>query len=109
MKYELLILYLLIINISAFILYGIDKKKAIKHKFRISENTLIFSAFIGGSVGAFLGMQFFRHKTKHPKFIIGVPVCFIINVIIILLYFRNNCNSNILSYKIQINIQKTSV
>lgn len=57
MKYELLILYLLIINISAF---------------------------IGGSVGAFLGMQFFRHKTKHPKFIIGVPVCFIINVIIIL-------------------------
>lgn len=84
MKYELLILYLFIINTSSFILYGIDKQKAIKHKFRISENTLIFSAFIGGSVGAFLGMQFFRHKTKHPKFIIGVPVCFIINVITIL-------------------------
>ena len=68
MKYELLILYLFIINISSFILYGIDKQKAIKHKFRISENTLIFSTFIGGSVGAFFGMQFFRHKTKHPKF-----------------------------------------
>ncbi len=84
MKYELLILYLFIINISSFILYGIDKQKAIKHKFRISENTLIFSALIGGSVGAFLGMQFFRHKTKHPKFIIGVPVCFIINIISVL-------------------------
>lgn len=67
MKYELLIIYLFIINVSTFILYGIDKKKAIKHKFRISENTLIFSAFIGGSLGALLGMQFFRHKTKHPK------------------------------------------
>ena len=84
MKYELLIIYLFIINVSTFILYGIDKKKAIKHKFRISENTLIFSAFIGGSLGALLGMQFFRHKTKHPKFIIGVPVCFIINIISVL-------------------------
>ena len=84
MKYELLIIYLFIINVSTFILYGIDKKKAIKHKFRISENTLIFSAFIGGSLGALLGMQFFRHKTKHPKFIIGVPVCFIISIISVL-------------------------
>ena len=84
MKYELLIIYLFIINVSTFILYGIDKKKAIKHKFRISENTLIFSAFIGGSLGALLGMQFFRHKTKHPKFIIGVPVCCIINIISVL-------------------------
>ena len=67
MKYELLIIYLFIINVSTFILYGIDKKKAIKHKFRISENTLIFSAFIGGSLGALLGMQFFRHKQSTPK------------------------------------------
>ena len=84
MKYELLILYLFIINISSFILYGIDKQKAIKHKFRISENTVICSTCIGGSVGAGLGMQVFMHKTQHHKFIIGVPVCFIINIISVL-------------------------
>lgn len=67
MKYELLIIYLFIINVSTFILYGIDKKKAIKHKFRISENTLIFSAFIGGSLGALLGMHFQAPKQSTPN------------------------------------------
>ena len=88
MKYELLILYLLIINISAFILYRIDKQKAIKHKFRISENTLIFSAFIGGSVGAFLGMQFFRHKA--PQIHYWSACLFYYKCYYHSVYFRNN-------------------
>ncbi len=75
-------IYLILINIIAFIMYGVDKSLAIKHRWRISEATLILLAVIGGSVGAFLGMQVFRHKTKHIKFVIGVPVIFILQVVI---------------------------
>lgn len=66
--------YLLGINILAFCLYGIDKAKAKMDLWRIPEATLLGVAFIGGSVGAWAGMQFFRHKTKHWKFKILVPV-----------------------------------
>ena len=66
--------YLLGINILAFCLYGIDKAKAKMDLWRIPEETLLGVAFIGGSVGAWAGMQFFRHKTKHWKFKILVPV-----------------------------------
>lgn len=56
------------------LIYGIDKHKAKKHRWRISENVLIGLAVIGGFIGAFIGMQMFRHKTKHIKFVIGVPL-----------------------------------
>ena len=69
-----LIIFLLTINIIAFFLYGIDKKKAIDGKFRISEATLITLAVIGGAFGAFLGMKVFHHKTKKKKFTFTVPV-----------------------------------
>lgn len=71
MKY--LLLYLLIINAVSFVLMLIDKQKAKKRKYRIPEATLIGSAVLGGSIGAWLGMQIFRHKTKHIKFTLGVP------------------------------------
>ena len=74
--------YLVIINVIAFVVYGIDKRKAKKHLWRIPEATLIGLAFIGGSVGAFLGMRIFHHKTKHIKFYVGVPAIFIIEIII---------------------------
>ena len=71
MKYFLL--YLLLINAAAFVLMLVDKVKAKKNRWRISERTLMLSAALGGSVGALLGMYTFRHKTKHIKFTLGVP------------------------------------
>ena len=75
-----LLIYLAAVNLAAFVLYGIDKRKAVKHKWRIPEATLILIAAIGGSVGALLGMFFFRHKTKHIKFIVGVPLILVIQI-----------------------------
>lgn len=66
------------INVIAFIAYGIDKYKAKRNKWRISETTLILLAFIGGAVGALLGMKTFRHKTQHWKFKILVPLAFVL-------------------------------
>ena len=71
---EYLLLYLLIINALGFLLMLIDKQKAQKKKWRIPEATLLGVAAIGGSVGSLLGMHFFRHKTKHPKFTLGIPL-----------------------------------
>lgn len=78
MKY--VIIYLLIINVITFLIYGLDKWKAKKDKWRVPEKTLLLLAVIGGSIGALLGMRVFRHKTKHVKFLIGVPVILILQV-----------------------------
>lgn len=75
MKYFLL--YLLLINAAAFVLMLVDKVKAKKNRWRISERTLMLSAALGGSVGSLLGMYTFRHKTKHIKFTLGVPAILI--------------------------------
>ncbi len=75
MKYFLL--YLLLINAAAFVLMLVDKVKAKKNRWRISERTLMLSAALGGSVGALLGMYTFRHKTRHIKFTLGVPAILI--------------------------------
>lgn len=80
--------YLIIINLTAFIMYGADKQKAVRHKWRIPERVLIGIAVFGGSVGALLGMKVFHHKTKHMKFVIGVPVIIIIQVIAAVLVLR---------------------
>lgn len=66
-------IYLLCINLLAFILYGIDKYKAVHHKWRISEASLLAVSFAGGCAGALLGMLFFHHKTRKWKFRILVP------------------------------------
>ena len=76
--------YLLIINIITFIIYGIDKYKSIKHKYRISEATLIILAILGGAIGAFLGMITFHHKTQKRVFIILIPVIMLIWVYILI-------------------------
>ena len=70
----LLVFYMLIINILAFVLYGIDKKKAEKDKYRIPESRLILVAVLGGAFGALLGMLTFHHKTRKKKFYITVPI-----------------------------------
>lgn len=76
------ILYLLIINIISFMLMYIDKQKSKKHKWRIRERTLFLSAIIGGSIGSLFGMYFFRHKTKHTNFKIGMPIILFIQLTI---------------------------
>lgn len=77
---KILILYLVFINLLTFAAYGIDKCKAQKNAWRIKESTLLLLAAAGGSVGALLGMQIFRHKTKHPKFTVGVPLILLVQI-----------------------------
>jgi uncharacterized membrane protein YsdA (DUF1294 family) len=84
----ILIAYLIFINVFTFVVYGVDKRKAKKHLWRIPEATLIGLALIGGSVGAFLGMRLFHHKTKHVKFYVGVPAIFLIELVIAILFFK---------------------
>lgn len=67
-------MYLLIVNAAGFGLMLVDKSRAKRNLWRIPEATLMGVAAIGGSVGSLLGMYTFRHKTKHPKFTIGIPV-----------------------------------
>ena len=73
-------IYLLAVNAATFFVYGIDKYKAKHAKWRISEATLLLLAAFGGSVGAWLGMKVWRHKTMHKKFKYGVPVILILQV-----------------------------
>lgn len=72
--------YLLAINAVAFIVYGIDKYKAKKAKWRISEATLLLLAVLGGSVGAWMGMKVWHHKTMHKKFKYGIPAILLIQI-----------------------------
>ena len=76
----IIIYYLLVINAVAFFVYGIDKLKARKGWWRISEATLLLLAIIGGSVGAWLGMKAWHHKTMHRKFQYGLPVIFLLQL-----------------------------
>lgn len=69
---------LVIINIVAFAMYGIDKSKAKKKRWRISEASLLSMAFLGGAYGAWLGMRVFHHKTRHKKFQILVPLAAVV-------------------------------
>ena len=69
-----LLYYLIVINILTFAVYGIDKWKARQGSWRISESTLLMLAVIGGTIGALLGMQVWRHKTMHLKFKYGLPL-----------------------------------
>ena len=82
-----MLIYLVIINIIAFIVYGIDKWKAQRNRWRISERMLLFLAIIGGSVGALAGIYTFHHKTLHKKFVFGVPLILVIQVMIFYLYY----------------------
>ena len=87
---EEIICYLLAINIATFLLYGIDKYKAKKGKWRISEATLLTMAAIGGSIGAWAGMRLWHHKTMHKKFKYGIPVIIILQVALAVYLHTNN-------------------
>lgn len=81
---RVLIPLFLVWNLVTFIVMGIDKAKAKRSKWRISEATLMTLAFAFGGIGVFGGMKVFRHKTKHDKFAIGVPVLLVVNILMII-------------------------
>lgn len=76
--------YLLVINIFTFSVYGADKRRAQSGRWRVPERTLLGLAVIGGSLGAWLGMKTFHHKTQKPKFYIGVRIILLIHVILLM-------------------------
>ena len=80
-----MLIYLLIVNAAGFILMLTDKIKAKKHLWRIPETTLFLAAILGGSAGCLLGMYAFRHKTKHLKFTLGMPLILAVQVIVCVL------------------------
>ena len=82
-----LITYLLIVNAAAFLFMLADKQKAKANAWRIPEATLLGIAAIGGSLGALVAMRLFRHKTKHPKFFVGLPVLLVLHGVLFIVLF----------------------
>lgn len=76
--YSITTFYLILINLIGFLSMGLDKSKARRGKWRIKERTLFLIALVGGSTGSLCGMFFFRHKTKHRSFVIGIPAILIL-------------------------------
>ncbi len=87
-----ILIYFVIINIITFLAMGIDKRKAQKGKWRISEHALFVLVLLGGGIGGIIGMYHFRHKTKKPKFYIGFPTILILELIGII-YFIIKINT----------------
>lgn len=85
---NIMFFYLTFINVLGFALMGIDKQKARHKKWRIPEKTLFLTAILGGSIGSILGMQVFRHKTRHTAFVIGMPCILIIQIILAVLLIQ---------------------
>lgn len=89
MKFSTLFYYYLIfMNILAFLLMANDKQRARHKKWRIPEKTLFLTAILGGSIGSILGMQIFRHKTRHTAFVIGMPCILVIQIILAVLFMQ---------------------
>lgn len=84
---EIFIFYFFAVNIVSFFIFYCDKQKAVKHKWRIPEATLLTFALIGGGIGAYSAMKIFRHKTKRPKFYIFVPIFIVLHLFIIATIF----------------------
>lgn len=100
----ILVYYLILVNLVAFILYGADKSYARKDKRRIPEKNLLFWAWIGGSIGALLGMKIFHHKTLKPKFAIPVPILSVIEVVCIIFCLYQNYHLVTSEYEVDIGL-----
>ena len=86
--YHYSLYYLLVVTTLTFLLYGIDKYKAKKARWRISEATLLMMAVVGGSIGAWAGMRLWHHKTMHKKFKYGIPLIILLQVALVF-YLHN--------------------
>lgn len=84
----ILIIYLLIMNMAGIIICGIDKKRAVRHWWRIPERQIFLIAALGGSVGVLIGMYGFRHKTKHRQFTLGIPLILLCQIILVIIITR---------------------
>lgn len=80
---HIILIYFVMINIVTFFVYGIDKWKSQHDRWRVPESALLGLAAIGGSVGAWLGMKVWHHKTQHKKFMYGVPVTLLIQIALV--------------------------
>lgn len=87
---RLLLAYLAVTNVVTFLVYGIDKWKARHHRWRIPESTLLGLALLGGSIGAYLGMRVWHHKTMHKKFQFGVPAILLLQGILAIYLIHNS-------------------
>jgi len=85
----IVIIYIAVINIIGFVICGTDKKRARNGEWRIAEKTFFITAILGGAAGVYLGMYYFRHKTKHWYFVIGIPVIFIMEIVLTIILLKN--------------------
>lgn len=83
-----IIIYIIAINSLTFLVYAIDKWKAVHGKWRIRTSTLVGAALLGGTIGGLLAMYLFRHKTKQRLFVIGLPVMLVVQVIFIVIFYK---------------------
>ena len=85
----IVLIYLVVINVVTFFIYGIDKWKAKRSKWRIEESTLLWWAMLGGNIGALLGMKTWHHKTLHRKFTWGIPAILLaqLAIVCIIVYY----------------------
>lgn len=79
---------LLVLNVFGFVQFGVDKQRAQKGQWRISEASLFATALLGGSIGCIVGMKVFRHKTKHKSFTIGMPLILLLQIAAVVLVMR---------------------
>lgn len=84
-----MLIYLSIINALGLVLMLVDKQKARNRAWRIPEALLMWVAALGGSLGSWLGMYLFHHKTRHPKFTLGVPALLAVQTLLLFLFFGN--------------------
>lgn len=78
--YNIILCYLIVMNLAGLCLMGLDKSKARHHAWRISEKTLFLVSIFGGSIGTWAGMYLFRHKTRHWYFVVGIPLILVVQV-----------------------------
>lgn len=85
-----IVVYLIIVSLIGFAIMGIDKSKAKKNQWRIPERNMFLTAACGGAIGVWAGMEYFRHKTKHNKFVYGIPFILFVQValFIVLIVFK---------------------
>ena len=84
-----LLFYYTAVNLAAFILFFLDKRRAIRNRWRISERTLLLTAFCGGSAGALIAMHLFHHKTRKAKFSVTVPLLLILHILLFFFVFSD--------------------
>lgn len=87
--YGIIALYLTAVNLTGFAVMGIDKRKAVRHLWRVRESTLFLIALAGGSLGSILGMRVFHHKTRHWYFVYGMPAILVVQIVLAVLILRN--------------------